>query len=283
VFSQEPLKDSPYFGMENVILTPHIAGSTGEAQEAVGIQIAMQVKEYLKFGVVQNAVNLPSMTFHEYQELSPYILMAERLGAFLSPLAAGNLESIHISYSGRVAQGKTDLVRNAAIQGVLAHSEVVNRINALSVATERGIRIHEEKKDEGSGGAGTVLKLTLHTASGVTTASATVLHGTSPRLLACDGIDIEAPLHGTLLFIRNLDVPGVIGRIGTILGEHKMNIANFALGRGHRAGQHNALAVVQIDGRVAPSVLTALQATEAITEVRLIELADRQPALLTSE
>ena len=137
VFSQEPLKDSPYFSLENVILTPHIAGSTGEAQEAVGVQIAMQVKEYLKFGVVQNAVNLPSMTHEEYQERAPYILMAERLGAFLSPLAAGNVESIHISYSGRVAQGKTELVRNAAIQGVLAHSDMVNRINALSVATER--------------------------------------------------------------------------------------------------------------------------------------------------
>ena len=131
VFRQEPLKNSPYFGLDNVILTPHIAGSTGEAQEAVGIQIAQQVKEYLKFGVVQNAVNLPSMTHEEYQELSPYIHMAERLGAFLSPLAAGNLESIHISYSGRLAQGKTELVRNAAIQGVLAHSENVNRINAL--------------------------------------------------------------------------------------------------------------------------------------------------------
>ena len=110
-----------------------------------------------------------------------------------------------------------------------------------------------------------------------------MLHGSSPRLLACDGIDIEAPLHGTLLFIRNLDVPGVIGRIGTILGEHKMNIANFALGRSLRTVQHNALAVVQIDGRVAPSVLAALQATEAITEVRLIELADRQPVPAANE
>ncbi|MDQ1453225.1 MAG: D-3-phosphoglycerate dehydrogenase / 2-oxoglutarate reductase [Acidobacteriaceae bacterium] len=283
VFSQEPLKDSPYFGLDNMILTPHIAGSTGEAQEAVGVQIAQQVKEYLKFGVVQNAVNLPSMTYEEYQEVSPYILMAERLGAFLSPLAAGNLESIHISYSGRLAQGKTELVRNAAIQGVFANSENVNRINALSVAAERGIRVHEDKKEEGSGGAGTVLKITLHTGTGDTTASATVLHGSSPRLLACDGIDIEAPLHGTLLFIRNLDVPGVIGRIGTILGEHKMNIANFALGRSVRTGRHNALAVVQIDGRVAPSVLVALQSTEAITEVRLIELADRQPATAVTE
>jgi D-3-phosphoglycerate dehydrogenase len=147
----------------------------------------------------------------------------------------------------------------------------------MSVAGERGIRVHEEKKEVASGGAGSVLKLTLHTASEDHNASATVLHGSSPRLLSCDGIDIEAPLNGTLLFIRNLDVPGVIGRIGTILGEHKMNIANFALGRSVRtAQQHKALAVVQIDGKVTPSTLAALQATEAITEVRLIELADRQ-------
>ncbi|HEV2276240.1 MAG TPA: phosphoglycerate dehydrogenase [Acidobacteriaceae bacterium] len=283
VFSKEPLKESPYFGLENVILTPHIAGSTAEAQEAVGVQIAMQVKEYLKLGVVQNAVNLPSLTHEEYQELSPYIGMAERLGAFLAPLASGSVESIHLSYSGRLAQGKTELVRNSAIQGVLSHSEHVNRINALSIAEERGIRVHEEKKEAVSGGAGNVLKLTLHTRDGDRTASATVLHGHSPRLLSCDGINIEVPLHGTLLFFRNRDVPGVIGRIGTILGEHRINIANFALGRKLQAGQANALAVVQIDGRVTRAALDALLATDAILQVRLIELEERQPEYATVE
>jgi D-3-phosphoglycerate dehydrogenase / 2-oxoglutarate reductase len=274
VFSSEPLRDSPYFGLENVVLTPHIAGSTAEAQEAVGVQIAMQVKEYLKFGVVQNAVNMTSLSHEEYQELAPYIVMAERLGAFLGPLASGNVESIHLSYTGRLAQAKTELVRNSAIQGVLSHSEHVNRINALSVAEERGIRVHEEKKESVSGGAGSVLKLTLHTGTGEHTASATVLHGHSPRLLSCDGIDIEVPLHGTLLFMRNRDVPGVIGRIGTILGEHRINIANFALGRRLQGSAANALAAVQIDGKVTRAVLDALEATDAITEVRVISLPD---------
>jgi D-3-phosphoglycerate dehydrogenase / 2-oxoglutarate reductase len=275
VFSSEPLKDSPYFNLENVILTPHIAGSTAEAQEAVGVQIAMQVKEYLKFGVVQNAVNMTSLSHEEYQELAPYIVMAERLGAFLGPLASGNVESIHLSYTGHLAQAKTELVRNGAIQGVLSHSEHVNRINALSIAEERGIRVHEEKKESVSGGAGSVLKLTLHTGAGERVASATVLHGHSPRLLSCDGIDIEVPLHGTLLFMRNRDVPGVIGRIGTILGEHHVNIANFALGRKLLQGSEaNALAVVQIDGQVTRSVLDALEATDAITQVRVIALPD---------
>ena len=134
-----------------MILTPHIAGSTAEAQEAVGIQIAEQVREYLKLGVVQNAVNLPSLSHEEYLELSPYIEMAARLGAFLSATADGNVESIALIYRGRLAQGKTDLVRNAAIEGVLAHSENVNRINAAAVAEERGIRLHEEKLENGGG------------------------------------------------------------------------------------------------------------------------------------
>ncbi len=277
VFHQEPPKDSPFLGIENAILTPHIAGSTAEAQEAVGIQIARQVREYLKLGVVQNAVNMPSLTHEEYVLLEPYIRMAQRLGAFLGQFPTGNIEDIDLSYSGRLAEAKTELIRNSAIQGTLGHSEIVNQINAASVAAERGIRIHEEKKEAASGGAGSVLKLTLHSGTEELTASATVLHGKFPRLLRFDGIDVEAPLQGTLLSIRNRDVPGVIGRIGTILGEHQINIANFALGRATgtpSASLGAAIAVVQIDGTVTDAVIAALRAVEAITQVRLVTLGE---------
>ncbi|HEX4021991.1 MAG TPA: phosphoglycerate dehydrogenase [Acidobacteriaceae bacterium] len=279
VFHKEPLKDSLFFNLDNVILTPHIAGSTAEAQEAVGIQIAEQVKAYLKLGVVQNAVNVASLSHEEYTEIAPYIGMAENLGSLLAQISAGNVESIQIAYNGRLAAMRTELMRNAALCGVLSHSEQVNRINAASIAAERGIRVHEEKKEEVSGGAANVLKLTLHAPGGDMTASATVLHGSSSRLLAMDGIDIEAQLHGTLLYIRNKDVPGVIGRIGTILGEHSINIASFALGRpdpkrGNASG--DAMAVVQIEAQskraeIAKAV-AALQAVDAITRVGLIEL-----------
>jgi len=235
VFRSEPLKDSPYFALDNVLLSPHIAGSTDEAQEAIGIQLAEQVRDYLKLGVVQNAVNVPSLSREEYVEAAPYIDMAERLGQFLSHAAPGNLEGIQITYAGRIAQGKTELIRNAAICGVFANSEVVNRINAAAIAQERGIRIQEDKKEFTTGGSGSTLKIVLHSSDGDATASATVLHGNSPRLLTYDGIDIEAPLNGTLVTIRNHDVPGVVGRIGTILGEHSLNIANFALGRSTRS------------------------------------------------
>jgi D-3-phosphoglycerate dehydrogenase len=282
VFRQEPLKDSPYFNLDNVLLSPHIAGSTDEAQEAIGIQLARQVRDYLKLGVVQNAVNLPSLSHEEYAELAPYIEMAERLGHFLSHATPGNLENIQITYTGRIAQGKTELIRNAAIAGIFVDSDAtgdpVNRINAATIAADRGIRLQEDKKEFVTGGSGSVLKLVLHSSDGEVSASATVLHGNSPRLLSYDGIDIEAPLNGTLVAIRNHDVPGVIGRIGTILGEHSLNIANFALGRSvrsQRVPQGQALAVVQIDVPSAASASAAVEAlrkVEAIASVRLVEL-----------
>ena len=273
VFTVEPPKDSPYFGLDNVILTPHIAGSTAEAQEAVGVQIAQQVREYLKLGVVQNAVNLPSLSHEEYVKLAPFIELAGRLGSFLAQAGKSGIESIALIYGGALAEGKTELVRNAAIAGLLQGSENVNRINAAAVAAERGIRVHEEKEESHRGGAATVLTVVLHTAQGESRASATVIHGEQPRLLAFDGIDVEAPLEGTLVVCRNLDVPGVIGRIGTILGQQGVNIANFALGRERAGGKPvKALAVVQVDEPVSEQVLEALKVIEALLEAKLVKL-----------
>lgn len=273
VLTEEPPKNSPFFGLDNVILTPHIAGSTNEAQEAVGIQIARQVREYLKLGVVQNAVNLPSLSHEEYLQLAPYIDLAGRLGSFLAQAGKGGIESIHLVYGGTLAEAKTELIRNAAIAGLLEGSENVNRINAAAVAQERGIRVHEEKQESHRGGAATVLTIELHTSAGSSRASATVIHGEQPRLLEFDGIDVEAPLEGTLIVCRNIDVPGVIGRIGTILGEHGVNIANFALGR-ERAGNQpvKAVSVVQVDTPVPAKVLEVLHTMEAMLEARLVKL-----------
>jgi D-3-phosphoglycerate dehydrogenase len=275
VFAVEPLKDSPYFELDNVILTPHIAGSTAEAQEAVGIQIARQVREYLKLGVVQNAVNLPSLSHEEYVVLAPYIDLAGRVGSFLAQAGKPGIEAIHLTYGGSLSEAKTDLVRNAAIEGLLQGSENVNRINAAAVAEERGIRVHEEKTESHRGGAASVLTVELHTGSGSSRASATVIHGEQPRLLEFDGIDIETPLEGNLLVCRNLDVPGVIGRIGSILGEHGVNIANFALGR-ERSGVKpvKALAVVQVDAPVLSPVLEDLVKIEAMLEARPVSLPE---------
>jgi D-3-phosphoglycerate dehydrogenase len=275
VFAVEPAKNTPYAELDNVILTPHIAGSTAEAQEAVGIQIARQVRDYLKLGVVQNAVNLPSLSHEEYVQLSPYIDLAGRLGSFLAQAGKGGVEAIHLVYGGTLAEAKIDLVRNAAIEGLLQGSENVNRINAAAVAEERGIRVHEDKEESHRGGAATVLTIELHSAAGKSHATGTVIHGEQPRLLEFDGIDIETPLEGNLLVCRNLDVPGVIGKIGSILGEHGVNIANFALGR-ERSGPKpvKALAVVQVDAPVSGKVLEALQTIEALIEAKLVMLPE---------
>ncbi len=239
VFQEEPLKNSPLTALENVILTPHIGGSTHEAQEAVGFQIALQVKEYLKSGVIQNAVNVPSVSHEEYAEMQPYVVLAERLGSFLAQVSDGSLEEISLRYSGHIAEWKTELIRNAAIKGVLNQmlDEKANLVNAASIASSRGLRVHELHKPKSStGGSGSVLSVLLKTGSGEHRVKGAVLHRDAPRLLSVDDIDVEAPLERNLIYLRNRDVPGVIGKVGTILGEHKINIANFSLGRQGNGG-----------------------------------------------
>jgi D-3-phosphoglycerate dehydrogenase / 2-oxoglutarate reductase len=276
VYCAEPPKDSPLLASENVVATPHIAGSTNEAQEAVGIQIAQQVKEYLKRGVIQNAVNVPSVNDEEYAEIAPYMALAEKLGSFLAQICPRdtNLEEIGIRYGGRLSGVKTDLIRNAAIKGVLNQfaPESANLVNAAGVAKERGIRVEETKKESSSTGAISVLSLDLKTKKGVTEGRSTVLHGDSHRLLTLNGIEIEAQLRSNLIYVRNQDVPGVIGKIGTALGEHGVNIASFSLGRKEEHVGANAIAVIAVDSDVPAAALAELENIAAVQEVRAVKL-----------
>lgn len=280
VFVQEPLKDSPLQKMDNVVLTPHIAGSTNEAQEAVGQQIALQVKEYLKHGVIQNAVNVPSVSHDEYLQMKPYVILAERLGSFLAQISGSSVEEISLGYTGHIAEWKTELIRNAAIKGILnvTVEEKANLVNAASLASERGLKITEERKPRGSsGGAGNVLRIKIKAQSETHLVRGSVLRENTPRLLHVDGIDIEAPLEQNLIYLRNQDVPGVVGKVGTILGKHGINIANFSLGR--RSGEaqpnasHEALAVVHVDGEVPDAVITELSGVPAIQKAKAVCLA----------
>jgi D-3-phosphoglycerate dehydrogenase len=279
VFVREPLKESPLQKMDNVILTPHIAGSTNEAQEAVGHQIALQVREYLKHGVIQNAVNVPSVSQEEYLTLQPYIVLAERLGAFLAQISGSSIEEISISYSGHIIEWKTELIRNAAIKGILnvAVEEKANLVNASSLATSRGLTVKEERKAKAStGGAGSVLSIAIKSHNEKHVVKGAVLRENTPRLLHVDGIDAEAPLEQNLIYLRNQDVPGVIGKVGTILGKHGINIANFSLGR--RGGEvqpgvpREAIAVVQVDGSVPEAVVSELRGVPAIQQAKAIRL-----------
>jgi D-3-phosphoglycerate dehydrogenase len=279
VFAEEPPRNSPLLALANVVLTPHVGGSTHEAQEAVGVQIAQQVKEYLKHGVIQNAVNVPSVSAEEYAAMQPYIVLAERMGAFLAQVAEGTIEEISLRYSGHIADWKTELIRNGAIKGILnqALEEKANLVNAAAIAETRGLRVHEAHKEKAStGGAGSVLSIFLKSSIEEHMVKGAVLHGHAPRLLHVDGIDVEAPLERNLIYMRNRDVPGVIGRVGTILGEESINIANFSLGRRGTDREpdqpREAIAVVHVDGRVPDQVLTRLRQVPAIQTAKAVRL-----------
>src|SRR5579863_671061 len=278
VFVEEPLKNSPLTALDNVLLTPHVGGSTHEAQEAVGVQIAQQVKEYLKHGVIQNAVNVPSVSAEEYAAMQPYIVLAERMGAFLAQVSEGSLEEISIRYGGHIAEWKTELIRNGVIKGILnqALEEKANLVNAATIAEERGLRVLESHKPKSStGGAGSVLSIFLKSSSEEHMVKGAVLHGEAPRLLQVDGIDVEAPLERNLIYLRNRDVPGVIGKVGTILGEESINIADFSLGRRSvekDSEQREAIAVVHVDGRVGDEVLTRLRGIPAVQQAKAVRL-----------
>ena len=224
-------------------------------------------------------MNVPSVSHHEYLELQPYIVLAERLGAFLAQAGEGALEEISLRYSGHIAEWKTELIRNAAIMGVLneALEEKANLVNAAAIASSCGLRIHEARKPKSSsGGAGSVISIFLKTSAEEHLIKGAVLHRNTPRLLHVDGIDVEAPLERNLIYLRNRDVPGVIGRVGTILGKHRINIADFSLGRrmgnGKPGAPRQAIAVVHVDGRVPEAVLAELRKVPAVEQAKSIRL-----------
>jgi len=277
VFAAEPVgAGNPLFASEAVLATPHIAGSTEEAQEIVGVRIAQQVVEYLKNGVAINAVNMPALSPEQYRALSPYITLAERLGNFAAYIAGGNPRIVRLTYFGRIADGNTNLLRNAGVAGALARSisKKANLVNAMPIAEQRGWTVQEGR--EPRSGHTDSIRLDLITDSGVTTVEGAVLLA-RPRLLQVDGIQCEAALAGQLLFMKNQDVPGVIGHVGTVLGKNHINIANFSLGRRDAPtapGQPlEAVALVSIDGLVPETVLAQLRENPAVKFARAVEFA----------
>jgi len=206
-------------------------------------------------------------------------VLAERMGAFLAQVSEGSLEEISIRYSGHIAEWKTELIRNGAIKGILnqALEEKANLVNAAAIADARGLKVHEAHKEKAStGGAGSVLSIFLKSSTEEHMVKGAVLHGSAPRLLHVDGIDVEAPLERNLIYLRNRDVPGVIGRVGTILGEESINIANFSLGRPGNGGDSSlpreAIAVVHVDGVVPDGVLGKLRQIPAVQTAKAVRL-----------
>jgi D-3-phosphoglycerate dehydrogenase len=289
VFAEEPPKNSPLVGLANVIATPHVAGSTAEAQEEVGTQIAVQVRDYLAEGVIRNAVNLPALSADQYRRVRPYLELAERLGSLVSQAAASRPARIRIRYAGELAEVGTHLLRSAVLAGLLnaVLDEKVNVVNAPSVAAARGLTVEEETRRRERGFPNTLEvaalpELTVSQsllpktgAEAAFSAEGTVLHDGSPRVLQVDGISLEAQLEGTILYLRNRDEPGVIGQVGMTLGKHGVNIATFALGRREATRGAEALSLVRLDGEVSASILEPIRQIAAITEAKLLHFGER--------
>ena len=276
VFVEEPPKNSPLIGLPNVIGTPHIAGSTQEAQEEVGTQVAVQIRDYLAEGIIRNAVNLPALSADQYRRVRPYLELAERLGSLVSQASQTRPGRIRIRYAGEVAEVGTHLLRSAVLAGVLnaVLDEKVNVVNAPAVAAARGLTVEEETRRRELGFPHTLEVSALSGKAGDPgfTAEGTVLHDGSPRVLAVDGIPVEAQLAGTILYLRNQDEPGVIGQVGSTLGKLGVNIATFALGRREAARGAEAVALVRLDGDVSTSILDSIGSIKAITSAKLLRL-----------
>jgi D-3-phosphoglycerate dehydrogenase len=276
VFAEEPPKNSPLVGLPNVIGTPHVAGSTAEAQEEVGTQVAVQVRDYLAEGIIRNAVNLPALSPDQYRRVRPYLELAQKLGSMVSQLAASRPARIRIRYAGEAAEVGTHLLRSAVLAGVLNSvlEEKVNVVNAPAVAASRGLRVEEETRRREHGFANTVEVAVL---PGTSSEAGSVVEGTvlvdgSPRVLQINGISVEAQLEGTILYLTNRDEPGVVGNVGSTLGKLGVNIATFALGRREAHRGSDAVALVRLDGEVGEPVAEAMRGIKAITSAKLLRL-----------
>ena len=277
VFATEPPPAGyALFGAEGLLATPHIGGSTEEAQEIVGVRIAEQVVEYLKNGIALNAVNMPALSREQYRALGPYAALAEGLGILAANIASGNPTTVRLVYFGRIGDSNTNLLRNAGVAGVLRRSTQhrVNLVNAMSIAEQRGWNV-AERREMRSGHTDSV-RLELETDKGITSVEGAVVLEKA-RLIQVDGIQCEAALSGYLTFMKNQDVPGVIGHVGTVLGRNHVNIANFSLGRReaplHAGEPLEAVALVTTDELVSESVLAQLRDNPAVKFARSVEFA----------
>jgi D-3-phosphoglycerate dehydrogenase len=265
------------FTAEGLVATPHIGGSTEEAQEIVGVRIAEQVVEYLKSGVAINAVNMPSMSREQYRALGPYVTLAERLGIFAAHIAAGNPGTVRMVYFGKLADGDTQLLCSAGLAGVLSRStsQRANLVNAVQLAENRGWNIAE--RHEARTGPMDTIRIEVETDKGITSCEGAVVFD-KPRLLQVDGIQCEAALAGHLTYMKNQDVPGVIGHVGTVLGRNRVNIANFSLGRRDaplKPGEPlEAVALVTTDEAVPDPVLAQLRQNAAVKFARAVEFRE---------
>ncbi len=268
VFEDEPAKENALFGMENLVCTPHLGASTTEAQVNVAIQVAEQMADYLIDGAVVNALNMPSVSAEEAPRLLPYMALAELLGSFAGQLTESGLKSVTIEYEGHAAELNSKPLSAAALKGLLSPLlDSVNMVNAPVMAHERGIDVSEVRTDR-EGDYQTLVRLTVVTENQTRGVAGTLFGGDRPRIVDVKGIPMEAELGSHMLYVTNEDKPGLIGRLGTVLGDAGLNIATFQLGRSTPGG--DAIALVEVDQEVPADVLAEVAALPNVVQAKAL-------------
>ena len=269
VFEVEPAKESVLFGLPNVICTPHLGASTNEAQENVALQVAEQMSHYLLKGAISNAVNFPNITAEEAPRLRPWAKLAEQLGSFAGQLTETSIKGIRIEYSGDVADLNTKPLTAAALAGVLRPLlSDVNMVSAAVSAKERGIIVEEVTRGQ-AGAFESYVRLTVQTDEYERSIAGTVFSDGRPRIIQVRNIDMEFEVAPRMLFVRNADKPGFIGKFGMLMGEAGLNIATLNLGRDKPGG--DAICVVAIDEPVSEEVLAKIKALPQVVRVNRLE------------
>ena len=268
VFVEEPATSSPLFNTPNFVSTPHLGASTDEAQVNVAIQVAEQMSDFLLTGGVTNALNVPSLSAEEAPRLKPYMALAEQLGSLTGQLVNDGIQSVTVEVEGAAAELNIKPITAAVLAGLMRqHSDTVNMVNAPTLTRERGIDVaevrHERETDYH-----TLLRVTVKTDSGERSVAGTLFGNAIPRLVEIFGIKVEADLVGPMLFVINEDKPGFIGSLGTALGEARVNIGTFHLGRRDAGGE--AILLLSVDEPVNEPLLWTICRLPGVKTVKAL-------------
>lgn len=256
VFEVEPAKENALFGHPNVVCTPHLGASTIEAQDNVAVQIAEQISDYLLDGAITNALNMPSISAEDAPKLKPFMRLAERLGSFVGQISESAVKSIFMEYQGSLADTNTDPLDAIILSQVLGtHLDGVNMVNAPMVAKDKDIQV-SKAVSQGKNNAFGGIRIEIETANRKKEVAGVVYAGAEPRITNIEGVAVESNFAQHMLFFRNDDKPGMIGEVGTLLGQAEINIGDFRLGR---KDDGSAIALVSIDSVVPEDLLKKLK------------------------
>ena len=270
VFEKEPLDpDSPLLEVDEIICTPHLGASTEEAQEKVAVAVCDQIIDFLKFGNIRNAVNMPSIDEETLKQIRPFLELGEDLGKIISQLAEGPVTRIQVQYNGEVAGVNVQPITISVLKGLFNRSiDGVNMVNAPFLAKERGIEVQESKSNEIKEYTN-VIEVRAETGNGWREVAGSIFGKGDPRIIRLDDYSFEAVITKHMLILKNKDVPGVIGNLGTILGENQINIAGFHLGR---MASGDAVSVINIDQPPTSEALRQLREAPNVLEVYSVVL-----------